>query len=112
MVFCAAVRLEVSDDDVDSLEFELLGFVHHLPGLADAGGGNRERCGAYRAGRPSGRSRVCVGEYAGRPSIGLLDQSIDRRASPELPGALLGVADEELRDPLFAGEADDLGCGS
>ena len=36
--FGAAVRFEVSDDDVDSLGVERLGFFEHAVGLADSGG--------------------------------------------------------------------------
>ena len=52
-----------------------------------------------------------MGKYSHVHPFGLLDQSIDRIPGPELPRALLRVADEDLRDALLAREPDDLADG-
>ena len=44
-------------------------------------------------------------------SFGCLDQPVHRVGGPETPGTALGVADEDLRDSLFAGKLDDLTHG-
>src|ERR1035438_736077 len=62
-------------------------------------------------GLSSGGLSARVGKYSHVHPFGLPDQFIDRVLRPELPGALLRMADENLCDALLAREADDLGDG-
>ena len=107
----AAVRLEVADHDVDALRPQLLRLGQHLVSLADAGRVAQKyfefAARAHQSHYQAAWRRGCGNIRTSIPSASLISRSTGLRAQT-FHRALLRVADEDLRDALFAREADDL----
>ena len=97
----SAVRLEIADDDIDSLGLQLEPLLEHAVGLPHTGRVAHQHlqlpaAASFSEGRPR---RPCLPRSG---SAGLRDS---RRAGSRSP--LQAVPDEDLRDPILPGEPEN-----